>query len=403
VKDIIVIGAGQAGASICAKLRQTGFNGKLSLFGDEKYLPYQRPPLSKKYLLGEIDLERLYIRPQKFYSDYEINLILSTQISKINTSEKLVYYGNQSSNYDHLAFTTGSTPRKLPKEITRGLKNIFYIRSIDDVNYMASLLAKGKKALIIGGGYIGLEAAAVCRKLEVNVTLIEMSDRILNRVSSPETADYFRKVHRDNGVKILESTTLKSFIGDKEVTGAILQDGSKVSADIIIVGIGIQPNDSLASNAGIEIENGIKTNSFGQTSNENIWAAGDCASFLLDKNYIRLESVQNAIDQAEVVAENMLGSNKAYNPSPWFWSDQYNIKLQIAGLNIGYDQVIVRNNIKDMNLSHWYFRLGKLISVDAINDPRSYMIGKRIIESDRLVSPKNISDINYDLKKLLHS
>lgn len=403
MKDIIVIGAGQAGASICAKLRQTGFNGKLSLFGDEKYLPYQRPPLSKKYLLGEIDLERLYIRPQKFYSDYEINLILSTQISKINTSEKLVYYGNKSSNYDHLAFTTGSTPRKLPKEITRGLKNIFYIRSIDDVNYMASLLAKGKKALIIGGGYIGLEAAAVCRKLEVNVTLIEMSNRILNRVSSPETADYFRKVHRDNGVKILESTTLKSFIGDKEVTGAILQDGSKVSADIIIVGIGIQPNDSLASNAGIEIENGIKTNAFGQTSNENIWAAGDCASFLLDKNYIRLESVQNAIDQAEVVAENMLGSNKAYNPSPWFWSDQYNIKLQIAGLNIGYDQVIVRNNIKDMNLSHWYFRLGKLISVDAINDPRSYMIGKRIIESDKLVSPKIISDINYDLKKLLHS
>lgn len=403
MKDIIVIGAGQAGASICAKLRQTGFNGKLSLFGDEKYLPYQRPPLSKKYLLGEIDLERLYIRPQKFYSDYEINLILSTQISNINTSEKLVYYGNQSSNYDQLAFTTGSTPRKLPKEITRGLKNIFYIRSIDDVNHMASLLAKGKKALIIGGGYIGLEAAAVCRKLEVNVTLIEMSDRILNRVSSPETADYFRKVHRDNGVKILESTTLKSFIGDKEVTGAILQDGSKVSADMIIVGIGILPNDSLASNASIEIENGIKTNAFGQTSNKNIWAAGDCASFLLNRNYIRLESVQNAIDQAEVVAENMLGSNKAYNPSPWFWSDQYNIKLQIAGLNIGYDQVIVRNNIKDMSLSHWYFRLGKLISVDAINDPRSYMIGKRIIESDKLVSPKNISDINYDLKKLLHS
>ena len=401
MKDIIVIGAGQAGASICAKLRQTGFNGKLSLFGDEKYLPYQRPPLSKKYLLGEIDLERLYIRPQKFYSDYEINLILNTRVSGINISEKVVYYGNQSSKYDHLAFATGSTPRKLSKEITRGLKNIFYIRSIDDVNHMASLFAKGKKALIIGGGYIGLEAAAVCRKLEVDVTLIEMSDRILNRVSSLETADYFRKVHQDNGVRILENTILKSFVGDKEVTGAILQDGSKVSIDMVIVGIGILPNDNLASNAGIKIENGIKTNVFGQTSEENIWAAGDCASFLLNKSYIRLESVQNAIDQAEAVAENILGSHKAYNPLPWFWSDQYNIKLQIAGLNTGYDKVIIRNNIKDMSLSHWYFKSEKPISVDAINDPRSYMIGKRIIENNIPVSPKIISDINYDLKKLL--
>ena len=200
-----------------------------------------------------------------------------------------------------------------------------------------------------------------------------------------------------------ENTILKSFVGDKEVTGAILQDGSKVSIDMVIVGIGILPNDNLASNAGIKIENGIKTNVFGQTSEENIWAAGDCASFLLNKSYIRLESVQNAIDQAEAVAENILGSHKAYNPLPWFWSDQYNIKLQIAGLNTGYDKVIIRNNIKDMSLSHWYFKSEKLISVDAINDPRSYMIGKRIIENNIPVSPEIISDINYDLKKLLRS
>ena len=399
--DVVVIGAGQAGASLCAKLRQSGFEGKLSLVGNEKYLPYQRPPLSKKYLLGEINLERLYIKPQKFYTDYNINLVLGSSISNINTSQKVVYYGNGRLKYDHLALTTGSTPRQLPKDIVRGLKNIFYVRSVDDVNQMASLFSKGKKALIVGGGYIGLEAASVCQRLGINVTLVEMSNRILKRVASPETSNFFRKIHEDQGVEILESTGLKSFLGENEVTGAILQDGKKIKFDFVIVGIGILPNDNIAKNAGLEIENGIKTNLFGQTSNETIWAAGDCASFLFNNKYTRLESVQNAIDQAENVAENILGANKEYNPSPWFWSDQYDIKLQITGLNIGYDKLVVRHKPGDRGLSHWYFKMGKLISVDAINDPRSYMIGKRIIETSKKISPKVITDFNFDLKKLL--
>jgi len=399
--DVVVIGAGQAGASLCAKLRQSGFEGKLSLVGNEKYLPYQRPPLSKKYLLGDINLERLYIKPQKFYTDYNINLILGSSISNINKSQKIVYYENGSLKFDHLVLTTGSTPRQLPKNVVRGLKNIFYVRSVDDVNQMASIFSEGKKALIIGGGYIGLEAASVCRKLGINVTLIEMSDRILNRVSSPETANYFRKAHIDQGVKILENTDLKSFLGETEVTGAILQNDKKIDVDFVVVGIGILPNDNLAQNAGLEIENGIKTNLLGQTSNETIWAAGDCASFLFKKKHIRLESVQNAIDQAENVAENILGANKEYNPSPWFWSDQYDIKLQITGLNTGYDELFVRHSTGDRGLSHWYFKMGKLISVDAINDPRSYMIGKRIIETGKKISPQVITDIHFDLKKLL--
>ena len=399
--DVVVIGAGQAGASLCAKLRQSGFEGKLSLVGNEKYLPYQRPPLSKKYLLGDIDLERLYIKPQKFYTDYNINLVLGSSISNINTSQKVVHFGNGRLKYDHLALTTGSTPRQLPKDIVRGLKNIFYVRSVDDVNQMASLFSKGKKALIVGGGYIGLEAASVCQRLGINVTLVEMSNRILKRVASPETSNFFRKIHEDQGVEILESTGLKSFLGENEVTGAILQDGKKIKFDFVIVGIGILPNDNIAKNAGLEIENGIKTNLFGQTSNETIWAAGDCASFLFNNKYTRLESVQNAIDQAENVAENILGANKEYNPSPWFWSDQYDIKLQITGLNIGYDKLVVRHKPGDRGLSHWYFKMGKLISVDAINDPRSYMIGKRIIETSKKISPKVITDFNFDLKKLL--
>lgn len=399
--DLVVVGAGQAGASLCAKLRQSGFEGKLSLIGNEKYPPYQRPPLSKKYLLGEINLERLYIKPQKFYTDYNINLILGSSISNINTSQKIVYYDNGSLKFDHLVLTTGSTPRQLPKDIVRGLKNIFYVRSVDDVNQMTSFFSERKKALIIGGGYIGLETASVCRKLGIDVTLIEMSDRILNRVSSSETANYFRKAHNDRGVKILEKTGLKSFLGENEVNGAILQNGKKIDVDFVVVGIGILPNDKIAQNAGLEIENGIKTNLLGQTSNETIWAAGDCASFLFNKNYIRLESVQNAIDQAENVAENILGANKEYNPSPWFWSDQYDIKLQITGLNIGYDKLVVRHNAGDRSLSHWYFKMGKLISVDAINDPRSYMIGKRIIETGKKIPPEVITDIHFDLKTFL--
>ena len=398
---VVVIGAGQAGASLCAKLRQSGFDGKLSLVGNEKYPPYQRPPLSKKYLLGEINLERLYIKPQKFYTDYDINLILGSSISNINTNRSVVYYNDECLKFDHLVFTTGSTPRQLPENMVRGLKNIFYIRSVDDVNQMASTFSEGKKALIIGGGYIGLEAASVCRQLGINVTLIEMSNRILKRVASPETSNFFRKIHEDQGVEILESTGLKSFLGESEVTGAILQDGKTIKFDFVIVGIGIIPNDNIAKNAGLEIENGIKTNLFGQTSNETIWAAGDCASFLFNNKYTRLESVQNAIDQAENVAENILGANKEYNPSPWFWSDQYDIKLQITGLNIGYDKLVVRHKPGDRGLSHWYFKMGKLISVDAINDPRSYMIGKRIIETSKKISPKVITDFNFDLKKLL--
>ena len=401
MKDIVVIGAGQAGASLCAKLRQMGYDEKLSLFGEEVFPPYQRPPLSKKYLLGEIDVERLYIRPKKFYSEQDIDLNLNSPISKIDIKKKVIYSKGNTTSFDQLIFTTGSTPRKLPKSLSQNLKNIFYVRSILDVNYMAPNLVEGKKVLIIGGGYIGLEAASVCRKLGVNVKIIEMDKRILNRVSSSETANYFRELHQNNGVEILERVTLDALIGETHVEKAILSDGTQMNIDLVIAGIGVLPNDNLATEAGLDIENGIKTNSLGQTSNESIWAAGDCSSFPWRGKRIRLESVQNAIDQSEIVAENILGEKKSYIPSPWFWSDQYDVKLQIAGLNTGYDQIAVRKGDRDNSVSHWYYKSGTLISVDAMNDPRSYMIGKRIIESGNVVSPTDIENPEYDLKKLI--
>jgi 3-phenylpropionate/trans-cinnamate dioxygenase ferredoxin reductase subunit len=266
---------------------------------------------------------------------------------------------------------------------------------------MASHLVQGKKVLIIGGGYIGLEAAAVCRKLGVNVKIIEMDKRILNRVSSSQTANYFKELHKNHGVEVREGVTLDTLLGETQVEKAILSDGTQMNIDFVIVGIGVLPNDNLASEAGLDIENGIKTNSLGQTSNESIWAAGDCASFPWKGKRIRLESVQNAIDQSEIVAENILGGKKSYIPSPWFWSDQYDVKLQIAGLNTGYDQIAVRKGDRANSVSHWYYNSGTLISVDAMNDPRSYMIGKRIIESGNTVSPIDIENPDYDLKKLI--
>ena len=259
---------------------------------------------------------------------------------------------------------------------------------------MASHLVQGKKVLIIGGGYIGLEAAAVCRKLGVNVKIIEMDKRILNRVSSSQTANYFKKLHKNHGVEVREGVTLDTLLGETQVEKAILSDGAQMNIDFVIVGIGVLPNDNLASEAGLDIENGIKTN-------ESIWAAGDCASFPWKGKRIRLESVQNAIDQSEIVAENILGGKKSYIPSPWFWSDQYDVKLQIAGLNTGYDQIAVRKGDRANSVSHWYYNSGALISVDAMNDPRSYMIGKRIIESGNTVSPIDIENPDYDLKKLI--
>ncbi|MGB5868942.1 MAG: FAD-dependent oxidoreductase, partial [Albidovulum sp.] len=258
----------------------------------------------------------------------------------------------------------------------------------------------GARALIVGGGYIGLEAAAVASKLGLEVTLIEAAPRILQRVAAPETSDYFRALHSAHGVTIIEGTGLDRLTGEGNVTGAVLADGREIAADLVIVGIGILPNSELAEAAGLAIENGIRTDAQGRTSDPAIWAAGDCASFPHNGGRIRLESVGNAIDQAEVVAENMMGAGKAYLAKPWFWSDQYEVKLQIAGLNSGYDRIITRKG-EDTAVSFWYYQGDRLLAVDAMNDGRAYMIGKRLIEAGRSSDPAVIADPAADLKALL--
>ena len=401
MSHIIVVGAGQAGASLVAKLRTEGFDGQITLIGEETAPPYQRPPLSKAYLMGEMELSRLYLRPESFYTDQNISLRLGAHVDSIDPANKTLTVNGETLAYDQLALTTGSTPRHLPAAIGGALGGVYVVRGLDDVDAMAPEFEAGRHVLIVGGGYIGLEAAAVAAQKGLKVTLVEMADRILQRVASPETSDYFRALHTSHGVKILEATGLKHLTGEGRVTAAELSDGTQLAVDFVIIGIGIAPATALAETAGLTLDNGIMTDAQGRTSDPNIWAAGDCASAPYRGTRIRLESVPNAIDQAEVVAQNMMGKDVNYIAKPWFWSDQYDVKLQIAGLNTGYDHIVTRKGDKEGAVSFWYYKGPALLAVDAANDPRAYMIGKRLIEAGKSPKPEEISNPVTDLKSLM--
>ncbi len=400
MRHVIVIGAGQAGASCVAKLRAGGFDGMITLIGAEAVPPYQRPPLSKAYLMGEMALERLFLRPLSFYDEQGITLRLETQVTGIDPAAQSVSLGDETLYYDDLVLTTGSVPRRLPAAIGGTLEGVCVVRDLVDVDAMAPRFVKGARVLIVGGGYIGLEAASVAAKLGLKVTLVEMAERILQRVAAPQTSDYFRALHREHGVDIREGVGLERLSGEGHVHAARLSDGSELPVDFVIVGVGIAPATALAETAGVALENGIATDSKGRTSAPHVWAAGDCASFPYRGGRIRLESVPNAIEQAEIVAENIMGAEKDYEAKPWFWSDQYDVKLQIAGLNSGYTSVVERPGI-GRTASFWYYLGEELLAVDAMNDPRAYMIGKRLIEARRSPDPAMVRDPDADLKALL--
>ncbi|MDP4033113.1 MAG: FAD-dependent oxidoreductase [Pseudorhodobacter sp.] len=397
---IVVIGAGQAGVALLAKLRSSGHSGQITLIGAEPAAPYQRPPLSKAYLLGEMSADRLSLRNPAFYTENAITLRLGQAVTSIDATDRTLTLGHETLRYDQLALTTGAFARRLPAAIGGDLAGVYTVRSLADADAMRPEFSAGKRLVIVGGGYIGLEAAAVAAKLGLDVTVVEMAPRILQRVAAPETSDYFRALHRAHGVKILESCGLERLLGDTRVTGVRLTNGTELAADFVIVGIGILPATALAETAGLAIENGIRTDAQGRSSNPAIWAAGDCASFPWRGARLRLESVQNAIDQAELVAENMLGAGKTYAPLPWFWSDQYDTKLQIAGLNTGYDRIVTRGP-DGAAVSFWYFKADQLLAVDAMNDPRAYMVGKRLLELGRSVNAAAITDPATNLKDLL--
>lgn len=401
MSHVVAIGAGQAGAALAARLRSGGHAGPITLIGEEPILPYQRPPLSKGYLLGEMGADRLTLRSADFYAEQDIALRLGAPVSAIDPRARTVTLGTETIRYDDLVLTTGSVPRRLPAAIGGDLAGVYTVRTVADVDAERAEFSPGRRLVIVGGGYIGLEAAAVAAKLGLDVTVLEMAPRILQRVAAPETSDYFRALHTAHGVKILESTGLERLLGEAgHVTAARLTDGREIPADFVIAGIGILPATQLAEAAGLVIENGIRTNSHGRTSDPHIWAAGDCASFPWQGGRLRLESVQNAIDQADLVADNILGADKDYVPLPWFWSDQYDCKLQIAGLNTGYDRIVTRGP-DGAAMSFWYFKGDRLLAVDAMNDSRAYMVGKRLLETGRDVDAGAISNPATNLKSLL--
>lgn len=397
---IVIAGAGQAGASLAAKLRALGFTGDVMLIGGEPFPPYQRPPLSKAYLLGELALDRLFLRPHEFYAEQGIELRCGEAVSAIDPRSRTITVGSEVVSYDHLALATGALPRRLPNAMGGTLDGVFTVRGLADVDAMKPEFVAGRRVLIVGGGYIGLEAAAVAAKLGLCVTLVEAAPRILQRVAAPETSAYFRALHVSHGVEMIEGGNLAKLEGNGRARCAVMADGHAYDVDFVIVGVGVSPDTALARSAGLAIDNGIRTDEFGQTSHPSIWAAGDCASFPWRGGRIRLESVGHAIDHAELVAENMLGAGKPYVAKPWFWSDQYDVKLQIAGLNTGYDRVVVRKG-EGAAQSVWYFSGQELLAVDAMNDPRAYMAGKRMIDSGRSVPPERVANMSVDVKVLL--
>jgi 3-phenylpropionate/trans-cinnamate dioxygenase ferredoxin reductase subunit len=407
---IVVVGAGQAGASLVAKLRALGFDGPLALIGAEPVPPYQRPPLTKKYLTGEMELERLFLRPASFYAEQDVTLHPGRRVTGIDRAGKAVLLDGERIGYDRLVLTTGAVPRRLPAALGGDLAGVHVARDLADADAMAPEFRPGRRLLVIGGGYIGLEAAAVAAGKGLKVTLVEAAPRILARVACAETADWFRALHRAHGVEIVEGAALARLTGqDGRVTGAELSDGRLLACDFAIAGIGVAPEAALAGAAGLALANGIAVDALGCTSDPDIWAAGDCASFPAPEalahaagpdGRLRLESVQNAIDMAEAVAANLMGAGAPYAPQPWFWSDQYDAKLQIAGLGTGADRIVVRDGAGGAR-SHWYYRAGRLIAVDAMNDARAYMVGKRLIEAGRSPAPEQVADATVEAKALL--
>tara|TARA_B110000483_G_scaffold242295_1_gene327620 strand:- start:13731 stop:14945 length:1215 start_codon:yes stop_codon:yes gene_type:complete len=404
MKRCVIVGGGHAAAQLSVSLCQQGWDGSITVLSDELSLPYHRPPLSKDYLSGEKSLKEILIRPSAVYEKSNVQFNLGVRVESILRDEMNVQLidGNKIP-YDKLVLTTGSRVRKL-KIPGSDLAGLCYLRSISDVNQIREFSGSGKKTVIIGGGYIGLEAAAALKKLGMKVTVLEAMDRVLQRITTQEISDFYTRVHNEEGVNIEVNAVAASIEGTGQVEKVICQDGRAFDADLIIAGIGIIPCDELAQQAGLDVDNGILVDEFSQTSDSKILAAGDCTVHYnpIYDRHIRLESVQNAVDQAKVAAATICGSPLVYKALPWFWSDQYDIKLQIAGLSQGYDQVVMRGDINTgRSFAAFYLKQGKLLAVDAINKPKEFMMGRRLIMRGNTVDPAKLADEQLPMKDLI--
>ena len=401
-KRIVIAGAGHAAGQVVASLQQHKFDGQIALVGDEPYLPYQRPPLSKKFLAGEMPAERLYVKPASFYEDAGVELHLDTTIEALDRETRSLSVSNGDPvSYDALVLALGSRVRRLPVSGT-DLEGVHYLRSITDVEAIRADFDKGRRLVVIGAGYIGLEVAAVARQAGLDVTVIEMEDRVMSRVVSPEISDYYQIEHANQGVKLQLSTGVEGINGKKRVKSVTTSDGEEIPADVVVIGVGIEPNTALARDAGLDVDNGIVVDDHCRTSDPRIYAIGDCTMHPngIYGRSLRLESVHNALEQAKTAVANICGIDTAYNQVPWFWSDQYDLKLQIAGLSEGYDDVVIRGNPAERSFSCLYLREGQLIAVDAINAPRDFVQSKQLIADGTILDADRLADSDVTLKEL---
>ena len=383
-------------------MRQKGFDGTIVLIGEESWLPYQRPPLSKKFLAGELPAERLYVKPAAFYDAPGMDVRLGTRVTAVDRERRLVTTAaGKRIAFDTLVIATGSRVRQLtaPGSEKEGLH---YLRSIDDVSRIRSELGTARRVVIVGAGYIGLEVAAVTRQLGNDVTVLETEDRVMSRVVSPAISTFFEAEHEAHGVQVMLSTALEAFEGDARIAAVRTGAGHSIPADLVIAGVGIQPNTELATSAGLDVDNGIVVDAGCRTEDNNIFAVGDCTSHPngIYGRRIRLESVHNAVEQAKTAAANICGEDVQYSQVPWFWSDQYDIKLQIAGLSEGYDEVVVRGDPATRSFSCLYLRGGVLIACDAVNAPRDFVQSKALIAARMSVAPEQLADTRKQLKEL---
>ena len=398
---MVIIGAGHAAGQAAASLRQEKYEGEITIIGDEPHVPYQRPPLSKQYLSGEQALERVYIRPEKFYADKGVTLKLGVSATAIDPAAHTVTTSDGDTvEYEKLIIATGSRARILNIEGSN-LGGIHYLRTISDVDAIRDQMAPGKNLVIVGGGYIGLEVASVAVEAGLTVHVLEMEERILQRVTTPQMSEYYHNLHTSRGVNIHTNTGVTGFAGEGDVAKVLCGEDRSFDADLVIVGIGIIPNIELAQEAGLDCENGIVVDDHCRTSDPDIYAAGDCTNHpnpLLDRR-LRLESVPNAMEQARVCASNMLGGDKIYSSMPWFWSDQYELKLQMVGFSADGNEQVIRGDMAANQFAVFYLKDGVVVSADAVNSPKEFMVCKQLV--GKPVDKAALANPDTDLKSLL--
>jgi 3-phenylpropionate/trans-cinnamate dioxygenase ferredoxin reductase component len=401
-QHFVIVGAGQAAVQAAATLRQNGFDGAITMIGEESELPYQRPPLSKKYLAGELAAERLHLRPATYYRDHGIGLALGTSVAALEPDAgRIALADGQHMTYDGLVLATGSRARRLGVPGAE-LDGIHYLRTVADAARIVTALERRDPLVIVGGGYIGLEIAAVAAKRGLDVTVLEAAERVMSRVVSADVSHFYEARHRAAGVRIHCGVAIERIEGDMRVTGVSTLDGRRFDCGTVVAGIGIEPSTALARAAGLECDNGIVVDEFARTAAPRVVAAGDCTNHpsSLYGRRIRLESVHNAIEQAKCAALTLLGHEHAYADVPWFWSDQYALKLQIAGLSQGHEQAVLRGNPSDASFAVFYLRSGRIIAVDAINSPRDFIAGKKLIAARAALGEEVLADTGTDLGEI---